>query len=106
MLLSGVLKVKMKVRILSSTLFLLLFCFGAATHPSAATLIVTKTADTGDGICDSDCSLREAVTAAVNGDTVVFSDLFNTSQTITFQSRPINIVNSPAFQVPVPICYR
>src|SRR5882724_12484158 len=28
------------------------------------TLIVTKTADTNDGMCDSDCSLREAITAA------------------------------------------
>jgi len=28
------------------------------------TLIVTKTADTNDGTCDSDCSLREAITAA------------------------------------------
>jgi CSLREA domain-containing protein len=28
------------------------------------TLIVTKTADTNDGTCDADCSLREAITAA------------------------------------------
>ena len=28
------------------------------------TLIVTKTADTNDGVCNSDCSLREAITAA------------------------------------------
>lgn len=30
----------------------------------AATFTVTKTADTNDGACDADCSLREAVTAA------------------------------------------
>lgn len=30
----------------------------------AATLTVTKTADTNDGVCDSDCSLREAIIAA------------------------------------------
>lgn len=30
----------------------------------AATLKVTKTADTNDGSCDSDCSLREAVAVA------------------------------------------
>ncbi|MGQ9909835.1 MAG: beta strand repeat-containing protein [Candidatus Flexifilum sp.] len=30
----------------------------------AATFTVTKTADTADGICDADCSLREAVIAA------------------------------------------
>ena len=31
---------------------------------AASTLTVTKTADTADGACDSDCSLREAITAA------------------------------------------
>ena len=30
----------------------------------AASLTVTKTADTNDGVCDSDCSLREAISAA------------------------------------------
>ena len=34
---------------------------------AAATLKVTKTADTNDGSCNSDCSLREAI-AAANGD--------------------------------------
>jgi CSLREA domain-containing protein len=32
----------------------------------AASFTVTKTADTNDGTCDADCSLREAVTAANN----------------------------------------
>ena len=31
---------------------------------SQTTFIVTKTADTNDGVCDSDCSLREALAAA------------------------------------------
>ncbi|MBI4034772.1 MAG: CSLREA domain-containing protein [Candidatus Chisholmbacteria bacterium] len=31
---------------------------------SAASFTVTKTADTNDGACDADCSLREAITAA------------------------------------------
>lgn len=48
----------------------------------AATLTVTKTADTDDGVCDVDCSLREAIDAAVSGDTVAFSPLFNAAQTI------------------------
>ncbi|HEX3130322.1 MAG TPA: choice-of-anchor Q domain-containing protein [Thermoanaerobaculia bacterium] len=42
----------------------------------AAVLTVTKTADTLDGACDSDCSLREAVTAANSdpgADTIVLS---------------------------------
>ncbi|MBI2339289.1 MAG: tandem-95 repeat protein [Deltaproteobacteria bacterium] len=41
----------------------------------AATYTVTKTADTNDGTCDSDCSLREAITAAngASGNTVEFN---------------------------------
>jgi CSLREA domain-containing protein len=30
----------------------------------AATFVVTKTDDTNDGVCDTDCSLQEAITAA------------------------------------------
>jgi CSLREA domain-containing protein len=45
---------------------------------------VTKTADTNDGVCDSDCSLREAITAAASGEVIVFaSPLFDSAQTIT-----------------------
>ena len=36
----------------------------------AATLTVTKTADTNDGVCAADCSLREAINAASAGDIV------------------------------------
>jgi CSLREA domain-containing protein len=44
-----------------------------AAPPSveAATRTVTKTADTADGVCNADCSLREAVVGAVDTDTVV-----------------------------------
>jgi CSLREA domain-containing protein len=45
-----------------SLVFLLLA--GAATPSFSATFAVTKTADTADGACDADCSLREAVIAA------------------------------------------
>ncbi len=34
------------------------------------TLTVTKADDTNDGVCDADCSLREAIAAANPGDTV------------------------------------
>ncbi len=37
---------------------------GVAPEASAAPFVVTKTADTADGTCDADCSLREAVIAA------------------------------------------
>ena len=36
----------------------------AALPAQAAVFRVTKTADTLDGVCDDDCSLREAVVAA------------------------------------------
>ena len=38
--------------------------FAAAGTASAATFTVTKAADTNDGACDADCSLREAIVAA------------------------------------------
>ncbi|MFN2199467.1 MAG: CSLREA domain-containing protein, partial [Anaerolineales bacterium] len=39
----------------------------------AASWLVTKIADTNDGSCNDDCSLREAIDAAENGDTIRFS---------------------------------
>ncbi|HLO32553.1 MAG TPA: choice-of-anchor Q domain-containing protein [Anaerolineales bacterium] len=47
----------------------------ASQHRTLAeptTLVVTKTTDTNDGVCDPDCSLREAIAVAVAGDTVIF----------------------------------
>jgi CSLREA domain-containing protein len=41
-----------------------LACSGAAAFATDYT--VTKTADTNDGVCDADCSLREAIIAANN----------------------------------------
>ena len=50
---------------------------------SGATLVVTKTANTTDGACNADCSLREAIAAAAPGDTIEFaSPLFVSPQTI------------------------
>jgi CSLREA domain-containing protein len=78
-----------------AAVFILALAFLAAgIDTSAATLVVTKTADTADGICDSDCSLREAVTAAAGGDSVVFSSLFNEPQTITLISGQITITRN------------
>ena len=36
----------------------------------ATSLAVTKTEDTNDGVCDADCSIREAIDAANSGDTI------------------------------------
>jgi CSLREA domain-containing protein len=52
-------------------LAVLLFA-GSAADASAATRTVTKAADTNDNICNADCSLREAIAAAVSGDKIVF----------------------------------
>jgi CSLREA domain-containing protein len=38
----------------------------------AGGLTVSKTADTDDGVCDADCSLREAMTLAVSNDLILF----------------------------------
>jgi CSLREA domain-containing protein len=45
-------------------------------------LKVTKTADTNDGVCDSDCSLREAVATAFPGSTISFTSSLS-GQTIS-----------------------
>lgn len=60
-----------------------------ATATNASTLTVTKTADTLDRFCDSDCSLRDAIAAAADGDTIEFaSPLFDYPQVITLSDDP------------------
>ena len=47
----------------------------AGANPGPVWTVVTKTADTNDGVCDADCSLREAVTATegnVTADIIMF----------------------------------
>jgi CSLREA domain-containing protein len=47
-------------------------------------LWVSKASDTADGMCDADCSLREAIAAAAPGDRIGFAPLFDKSaQTIS-----------------------
>ncbi|MFN0111434.1 MAG: choice-of-anchor Q domain-containing protein [Blastocatellia bacterium] len=45
----------------------------ALPAPLFANVTVTKLADTNDGVCDADCSLREAIAAAASGDTITFA---------------------------------
>lgn len=56
----------MKNRFTVSLKFALAFLFLGllAGTASAATYVVTKTTDSNDGVCDADCSLREAVDKA------------------------------------------
>lgn len=49
-------------------------------------ITVTKTEDTNDGVCDADCSLREAIATAPIGSNIQFSTLFDTPQMITLGS--------------------
>ena len=42
----------------------LLAVLGAAAPAGAAAFLPTTTSDAGDGLCDADCSLRDAITAA------------------------------------------
>jgi hypothetical protein len=89
LLCAGLRKVTMKP--LVPVLLVLFLCLFAAGYSRAAQLTITKTEATNDAVCDADCSLREAVAAAVSGDTVVFSPLFNTPQTITLTLGQITI---------------
>ena len=64
------------MRLFGSLLFLPVFAFAVVAPLRAATFTVTTTADTDDGTCDADCSLREAVNAAnanADADTIVFA---------------------------------
>ncbi len=64
--------------ILVMALLLMLLPWAGTVH--AASLTVTKTADTNDGVCDADCSLREAISVAAAGDTItVPSGTYNLS---------------------------
>lgn len=72
----------------------LVFCFvfSLAAGASAETYTVTKIADTADGVCDTDCSLREAVIAAeatASSDLIIFSSLFDSAQTIVLSGTDI-----------------
>jgi CSLREA domain-containing protein len=80
--------------------FCLAFCL--AQTALAATYTVTKIADTNDGICDADCSLREAVAAAAattDNDTIQFSALFNQAQTITLSGTDIIITGNGTLSI-------
>jgi CSLREA domain-containing protein len=55
-----------------AVLALALISAAAAQAGSIANVMVTKTADTNDGVCDADCSLREAIATAAGGDTIGF----------------------------------
>src|SRR6266404_7516418 len=58
--------------------------------PMVTTFVVTKSADTNDGVCNADCSLREAVAAAnaLSGADII---TFNMGVGAGFVQSPINL---------------
>jgi CSLREA domain-containing protein len=75
-------------------------------HRSAASTLVTKLADTNDGSCDADCSLREAIAVAGPGATVVFDPALS-GGTISLASQ-LNLsrditIDGSALAVPVTV---
>ncbi len=82
----------MKARVFTLILVLLPLLSFAAGNSYASTLTVTKTADTNDGVCDADCSLAGGSKYVLqSGDSVAFSPLFNSPQTITLTAGQITI---------------
>jgi len=77
--------------LVTAIVFGLALFVGPAQLAHGATLTVTKTADTADGVCDSDCSLREAIVASnaalATFDTIDFSGLGAGTQTFTFSTK-------------------
>lgn len=72
-----------------------LFVFFLTQTSMGATYTVNKIADTNDGVCNADCSLREAVGAAngtADNDFIAFDSMvFGTPQTITLSGTEIVI---------------
>jgi len=78
--------------VLVLSLILALLILNPGTSVLAASREVTKTADTDDGVCNSDCSLREAVDVAGSGDVITFDPSLS-GDTILLTST-INIAES------------
>ncbi len=70
----------------------LLVVTNASNARATAPWTVTKTADTNDGVCNEDCSLREAISAASSGDSINFAT--GVSGTITLTLGELAIGNS------------
>src|SRR5215467_757484 len=73
------------------------FCLVLTCSSFGATFTVTKTADTNDGVCDADCSLREAIGAAnqaTSNDVIQFdAAVFSTPKTITLNGTELDVAD-------------
>lgn len=63
-------------KFMRKTILLSLLIFALSIGTSAATLRVNKISDTNDGLCNADCSLREAINTSNAGDTIIFDETF------------------------------
>ena len=93
----------MKQLHLFATLATVIFVFTFSKQIYAATFTVTKTADTNDGVCNTDCSLREAI-AAANGaatDDIIEFDptVFSGTRTITLGGTELSITNNGSLAI-------
>ena len=96
---------------LFSTLCLGLAMLCSAYSIEAAVYIVTKTADTNDGVCDAaDCSLREAIAASnatADNDIIIFAlPLFSSPQTITLSGGELVAASNGTLTIAGPGAYR
>src|SRR6185295_3614990 len=86
------------LRIFVTFFFAVILSFCAFSTALGATFTVTKIADTNDGVCDADCSLREAIAAANSAstnDVIAFdADIFGTPQTISLTIGQFQINNN------------
>jgi CSLREA domain-containing protein len=83
-------------------LVIALFVFLSISAPASASVFtVTKTADTNDGKCDSDCSLREALQAAGNfiSDNIVLFSPSLAGSTITVSTTPVEIFGAKSLKI-------
>ncbi len=82
--------------------FLLVGVLNASGARAAGPWTVTKTADTNDGACDTDCSLREAIAAASPGDTINFAPSVSGTITLALGALAINkslTINGPGASI-------
>jgi CSLREA domain-containing protein len=86
----------------TKVLFVLSMTLALSISVAAMDLVVTKVEDTDDGVCDNDCSLREAIgvaNAIAGDDTILFDpSFFSIPRTITIV-RDIRIFSNGAVEV-------
>lgn len=84
---------------INSKMFLTSINSAEVSTTVGTSLVVTKTGDTNDGVCDSDCSLREALHVAHSGDSITFSSQFDLPRTITLTQGQLTIPSGRSISI-------